>query len=117
MLIDCLRHGLEHHYDHARIPARSWRQNDSLKSPPDFEGKKSFKKLPAIFDIIGRMTWEDVGEDGEEQLITVLTVKSASSILTKTRFDNMPALIGNPSFDKIMGWVHEHYDIKEKEDE
>lgn len=84
---------------------------------PDFEGKKSFKKLPAIFDIIGRMTWEDVGEDGEEQLITVLTVKSASSILTKTRFDNMPALIGNPSFDKIMGWVHEHYDIKEKEDE
>ena len=43
---------------------------------PDFEGKKSFKKLPAIFDLIGRMTWEDVGEDGEEKLITVLTVKS-----------------------------------------
>ena len=83
---------------------------------PDFEGKKSFKKLPAIFDLIGRMTWEDVGEDGEEQLITGLTVKSPSNILTKTRFDNMPALIGNPSFDKIMGWVHEHYDIKEKDD-
>ena len=31
---------------------------------PDFEGKKSFKKLPSIFDLIGRMTWEDVGEDG-----------------------------------------------------
>lgn len=84
---------------------------------PDFEGKKSFKKLPTIFDLIGRMTWEDVGEDGEEQLITVLTVKSPSNILTKTRFDNMPAMVGNPSFDKIMGWVHEHYDIKEKEDE
>ena len=81
---------------------------------PDFEGKKSFKKLPSIFDIIGRMTWEDVGEDGAEQLITVLTVKSASNILTKTRFDNMPPMIGNPSFDKIMRWVHEHYDIKEK---
>lgn len=81
---------------------------------PDFEGKKSFKKLPSIFDIIGRMTWEDVGEDGEEQLITVLTVKSTSSILTKTRFDNMPPMIGNPSFDKIMKWVHEHYDITEK---
>lgn len=79
---------------------------------PDFEGKKSFKKLPSIFDIIGRTTWEDVGEDGEEKLITVLTVKSASNILTKTRFDNMPPMIGNPSFDKIMGWVHEHYDIK-----
>lgn len=81
---------------------------------PNFEGKKSFKKLPAIFDLIGRMTWEDVGEDGEEQLITVLTVKSPSNILTKTRFDNMPPMIGNPSFDKIMGWVYEHYDIKEK---
>lgn len=81
---------------------------------PDFEGKKSFKKLPSIFDIIGRMTWEDVGENGEEQLITVLTVKSTSSILTKTRFDNMPPMIGNPSFDKIMKWVHEHYDIVEK---
>lgn len=76
---------------------------------PDFEGKKSFKKLPAIFDIIGRMTWEDVGEDGEEQLVTVLTVKSASNILTKTRFDNMPSMIGNPSFDKLMQWVHEHF--------
>lgn len=82
---------------------------------PDFEGKKSFKKLPSIFDIIGRMTWEDVGEDGEEELIPVLTVKSASSILTKTRFDNMPPMIGNPSFDKIMKWVHEHYSIEEKE--
>lgn len=81
---------------------------------PDFEGKKSFKKLPAIFDLIGRMTWEDVGEDGEEQLITVLTVKSPSNILTKTRFDNMPHMIGNPSFDKIMKWVHEHYGIEEK---
>lgn len=80
---------------------------------PDFEGKKSFKKLPAIFDLIGRMTWEDVGEDGEEQLITVMTVKSPSNILTKTRFDNMPHMIGNPSFDKIMKWVHEHYDVKE----
>lgn len=84
---------------------------------PAFEGKQSFKKLPSIFDIISRMTWEDVGEDGEEQLITVLTVKAPSNILTKTRFDNMPAMVGNPSFDKIMGWVHEHYDIKEKEDE
>ena len=82
---------------------------------PDFEGKKSFKKLPSIFDIIGRMTWEDVGEDGEEELIPVLTVKSASSILTKTRFDNMPPMIGNPSFDKIMKWVHEHYSIEDKE--
>lgn len=78
---------------------------------PDFEGKKSFKKLPSIFDIIGRMTWADVGEDGEEQLVTVLTVKSESTILTKTRFDNMPANVGNPSFEKIMGWVHEHYSV------
>ena len=83
---------------------------------PDFEGKKSFKKLPAIFDIIGRMTWEDVGEAGEEQLITVLNVKSASNILTKTRFDNMPPMIGNPSFEKIMRWVREHYGIKEKDE-
>lgn len=84
---------------------------------PAFEGKQSFKKLPSIFDIIGRMTWEDVGEDGNEQLITVLNVKAPSNILTKTRFDNMPAMIGNPSMSKIMNWVHEHYDIKEKEDE
>lgn len=85
---------------------------------PDFEGKKSFKKLPSIFDLIGRMTWEDVGEDGEEQLITVLTVKSASSILTKTRFDNMPAMVGNPSMSKIMNWVHEHFEQgKERNDD
>ena len=82
---------------------------------PDFEGKKSFKKLPSIFDIIGRMTWEDVGEDGDEQLITVLAVKSSSNILTKTRFNNMPSMIGNPCMSKLMNWVHEHYDTKEKE--
>lgn len=82
---------------------------------PAFEGKQSFKKLPSIFDIIGRMTWEDVGEDGNEQLITVLNVKAPSNILTKTRFDNMPAMIGNPTMSKIMHWVHEHYDVKEKD--
>lgn len=82
---------------------------------PAFEGKQSFKKLPSIFDLIGRMTWEDVGEDGDEQLITVLTVKSSSNILTKTRFDNMPPMIGNPTMSKIMSWVHEHYDMKAKE--
>ena len=90
------------------------------KSPrligPAFEGKQSFKKLPSIFDLIGRMTWEDVGEDGDEQLITVLTVKSSSNILTKTRFDNMASMIGNPTMGKLMGWVHEHYDTKEKND-
>lgn len=83
---------------------------------PDFEGKKSFKKLPAIFDLIGRMTWEDVGDDEEENLVVVLNVKSPSSILTKTRFDNMPPMIGNPTMGKLMGWVREHYAIKEKDD-
>lgn len=83
---------------------------------PAFEGKQSFKKLPSIFDLIGRMTWEDVGED-EEQLVSVLTVKSASNVLTKTRFDNMPSMVGNPTFDKIMNWVHEHFNTEEvKED-
>ena len=83
---------------------------------PAFEGKQSFKKLPSIFDIIGRMTWEDVGEDGDEQLICVLTVKSSSNILTKTRFDNMPSMIGNPGMSKLMTWVHDHYDMKEKKE-
>lgn len=83
---------------------------------PAFEGKQSFKKLPSIFDLIGRMTWEDVGEDENEQLITVLTVKSSSNILTKTRFDSMPSMIGNPSMMKIMNWVHEHYNTKAKDD-
>lgn len=82
---------------------------------PDFEGKKSFKKLPSIFDLIGRMTWEDVGDNEEENLVVVLNVKSSSSILTKTRFDNMPPMIGNPTVSKIMHWVHEHYDMKAKE--
>lgn len=82
---------------------------------PDFEGKKSFKKLPSIFDIIGRMTWEDVGDNEEEDLVVVLNVKSSSSILTKTRFDNMPPMIGNPTMSKIMRWVHEHYDTKAKD--
>ena len=79
---------------------------------PAFEGKQSFKKLPSIFDLIGRMTWEDVGDNKEENLVVVLNVKSSSSILTKTRFDNMPPMIGNPSMSKIMHWVHEHYDMK-----
>lgn len=82
---------------------------------PAFEGKQSFKKLPSIFDIIGRTTWEDVGEDEDEQLITVLTVKSSSNILTKTRFDNMPSMIGNPAMSKLMHWVHEHYNTKVKD--
>lgn len=84
---------------------------------PAFEGKQSFKKLPSIFDLIGRMTWEDVGEDGEENLVAVLTVKSASNILTKTRFDNMPSMIGNPSFDKLMQWVHEHFEQGKETDD
>ena len=84
---------------------------------PDFEGKKSFKKLPSIFDLIGRMTWEDVGDNEEENLVVVLNVKSSSSILTKTRFDNMPPMIGNPTMSKIMHWVHEHYDTKAKDDD
>lgn len=79
---------------------------------PAFEGKQSFKKLPSIFDLIGRMTWEDVGDNEEENLVVVLNVKSSSSILTKTRFDNMPPMIGNPTMSKIMKWVHEHYDTK-----
>lgn len=84
---------------------------------PAFEGKQSFKKLPSIFDIIGRTTWEDVGEDEDEQLITVLTVKSSSNILTKTRFDNMPSMIGNPTMSKLVNWVHEHYNTKENGDD
>lgn len=84
---------------------------------PAFEGKQSFKKLPSIFDLIGRMTWEDVGEDGEENLVVVLTVKSASNILTKTRFDNMPSMIGNPSFDKLMQRVHEHFEQGKEEND
>ena len=63
------------------------------------------------------MTWEDVGDNEEENLIVVLNVKSSSSILTKTRFDNMPAMIGNPTMLKIMHWVHEHYDTKEEDDD
>ena len=76
---------------------------------PSFEGKKSGKRLPSIFDVIGRATWEDVGDDGEEKLVQVLTVKSVSSILSKTRFDNMPAMIGNPSMLKLYSWIEEFY--------
>ena len=76
---------------------------------PSFEGKKSGKRLPSIFDIIGRATWEDIGDDGEEELVQVLTVKSVSSILSKTRFDNMPAMIGNPSMAKLYAWIEEFY--------
>lgn len=75
---------------------------------PSFEGKQSLKKLPGIFDIIGRMTWEDIGDDNNEELVTVLTVRSSSEVLAKTRFDPMPSMSGNTTMGKIMGWVHEH---------
>ena len=75
---------------------------------PSFEGKQSLKKLPGIFDIIGRMTWEDIGDDDNEELVTVLTVRSSSEVLAKTRFDPMPSMSGNTTMGKIMGWVHEH---------
>lgn len=79
---------------------------------PSFEGKQSFKKLPGIFDIIGRMTWHDIGDDDNEELITVMTVRSSSEVLAKTRFDPMPSNSGNTTMEKIMGWVHEHCDTK-----
>ena len=83
---------------------------------PSFEGRQSFKKLPGIFDIIGRMTWQDVGDDDNEVLVTVMTVRSSSEVLAKTRFDPMPSNSGNTTMEKIMRWVHEHCGIKEKDD-
>lgn len=87
---------------------------------PSFEGKQSFKKLPGIFDIIGRMSWHDIGDGDNEELITVMTVRSSSEVLAKTRFDPMPSNSGNTTMEKIMGWVHEHCDTesdKENDDD
>ena len=84
---------------------------------PAFEGKQSFRKLPSIFDIIARMTWEDVGDDDNEELVTVMTVRAASELLVKTRFDPMPSMSGNPTMAKIMDWVHEHCEQQGKETE
>ena len=86
---------------------------------PSFEGRQSLKKLPGIFDIIGRMTWQDVGDDDNEVLVTVMTARSSSEVLAKTRFDPMPSMSGNPTMEKIMGWVHEHcetQEVKENDD-
>lgn len=84
---------------------------------PSFEGKQSFKKLPGIFDIISRMTWEDVGDDDNEELVTVMTARSSSEVLAKTRFDPMPSMSGNTTMEKIMGWVHEHCETQEVKEE
>lgn len=86
---------------------------------PSFEGRQSLKKLPGIFDIIGRMTWQDVGDDDNEVLVTVMCARSSSEVLAKTRFDPMPSMSGNPTMEKIMGWVHEHcetQEVKENDD-
>lgn len=84
---------------------------------PSFEGRQSLKKLPGIFDIIGRMTWQDVGDDDNEVLVTVMTARSSSEVLAKTRFDPMPSMSGNPTMEKIMGWVHEHCETQEVKEE
>jgi hypothetical protein len=84
---------------------------------PSFEGKQSLKKLPGIFDIIARMTWEDVGDDDNEELVTVMTVRAASELLVKARFDPIPSMSGNPTMAKIVGWVHEHCEQQGKETE
>lgn len=82
---------------------------------PAFEGQKSGKKLPSIFDIIGRTTWEEIERNGSTELIQALAVRGESSVLRKTRFDTMPDTVGNPTMQKIMDWVHEHCNT-DKED-
>lgn len=90
----------------------------SLMIAPSFEGKKSGIKLPSVFDIIGRLTWEDV--DGYDDPVQVLTVKTSEDMIVKTRFSNMPSMIGNPSMTKVYDYVMSYIEaniINEEEED
>lgn len=86
-----------------------------LSIAPSFEGKKSIQKLPSVFDILGRLSWEEVSED---EFIPVLTTKTAEDIIVKTRYSNIPSQLGNPTFTKLYKYIDEFRQaIREDEEE
>lgn len=89
----------------------------SLMVGPSFEGKKSGVKLPSIFDIVGRLTWEEV--EGVEAPVQALTVRTTEDILTKTRFSTMPDIMGNPTMQKISDCIDTYIEenITEQEED
>ena len=72
---------------------------------PDFEGKKSYRKLPQVFDIIGFLTQEKDKASGETY--RMLNTSPLENIVSKSRIPTLPGKLGNPTMGKVMGYVNE----------
>lgn len=86
---------------------------------PTFQGKKSSRSLPSVFDIIGRVSRQ--WSDELEKNIIVLSTEGDEDYIIKRRFSNIPENLGNPNFEKIYKYVLEYIEdninTKEKENE
>lgn len=72
---------------------------------PSFEGKKSIRKLPSLFDFVGYMSWVDTqDEKGNDVLVPALFTQEKST-LTKQRITGFPEAIGNPTMSKFYGFI------------
>ena len=72
---------------------------------PDFEGKKSYRKIPQVFDIIGFLTQEKDKASGET--FRMLNTSPLENIVSKSRIPSLPGKLGNPTMGKVMGYVNE----------
>lgn len=73
---------------------------------PDFEGKKSGRKFPSLFDFVGYMHWVETEDD---KLVPVLTTQDQDTV-AKKRVKDFPANLGNPSMEKIFGYISDAVD-------
>lgn len=72
---------------------------------PDFEGKKSFRKIPQVFDIIGYLTQEKNKDSGD--MFRLLNTSPLENIVSKSRIPTLPGKLGNPTMEKVMGYIEE----------
>ena len=64
---------------------------------PDFEGKKSGRKFPSLFDFVGYMHWVQTDED---TMVPVLTTRDEFTV-AKTRISKFPRNLGNPTMQRV----------------
>lgn len=80
---------------------------------PDFEGQKSSKKLPSMFDFVGYMSWQEDPED-EDEVIPVLTTRDRG-VVSKARIRDFPPDIGNPSMEKVYTYIRQAVDTTDED--
>lgn len=69
---------------------------------PAFEGKKSHRKLPAVFDAIGYLSMQ---EDAQGNTGRVLQFLPEEDIVAKDRNGLFPEYVAHPDFTKLYGFI------------